>query len=249
MMLERTDRRDIFDRRTVDEYIVALGSWVKDRIAAGWSPYMLTLMFNDLPRVPLPTVGGDVGGPADLAPATYLTKRVMFDAADRVYRTFLTAAVRRPRWRAADSLPLLICAPDLPVSKRSKGRRPNVVVNHGLHMHGVLIVPPQTRLTTTTDAHFKDRKALYVRGAVSEIDVRPITRTPERVMDYVLKAVRHRRIAPGDRSPLSLDDVLILPRARAELRNAIAAVTTRSKFWTGSEFRGPTKTITSSASA
>ena len=92
----------------------------------------------------------------------------------------------------------------------SLGYRP-VAINEGLHMQGVLVVPPRSWLRVPVVEHFRTQMALYVRPdrPLTTMDVRPIDRTPNVVVDYVLKSVSRRRY--------SMDDVLVLPRARAEV--------------------------------
>ena len=74
-------------------------------------------------------------------------------------------------------------------------------------------MPPRSRLPTPVDEHFRQQQALYVRdrSKLDRIDVRPIKHTIELATDYVLKSVRRRRF--------TTDDVLLLPRALAEVRD------------------------------
>src|SRR5271156_523491 len=60
----------------------------------------------------------------------------MNDEVQRVYSTFVTSVVRRPKspFRKA-SLPLLITVPDRPVYKLKKQRLSDVRINDGLHLH------------------------------------------------------------------------------------------------------------------
>ena len=190
--MHQSVRSDYFDRRMIDQNIVCLAKMVRSHVDAGWSPYLLTMMFARIPRARAAVIGE------------------MGDAVDRLYRTVLTSAVRRPKSsRAVGSLPILIAAPDLPVPKRSKPAGNLIELNHGLHLHGVLIVPPRSRLETSADVHFADHQQRYARWPLAEVDVVPIVKTPEIALDYVLKSVRRGRF--------SFDDVLILPRARSEL--------------------------------
>jgi hypothetical protein len=169
---------------------------VDSRIGDGWSPYLATMMFERLP--------GDR--------ATLL--RTMFDEAERVYRTFVTRVVRRPLSAGSlDQLPIMVVAPDLPVGKRGKPLE-QVAVNDGLHLHGVLLIPPLSRLRLSADEHFRQRQPLYVRDRdrLRSVEVLPIEQTVGCAVEYALKSVRRRRF--------SLDDVLVLPRARSELSRA-----------------------------
>ena len=78
-------------------------------------------------------------------------------------------------------------------------------------MHAVLLVPPASRLRMTAEEHFLGNQDLYLgdRSRIVRLDVRPVTHSPERVFDYVLKSVRRGRF--------TYDDILILPRAVSEL--------------------------------
>jgi hypothetical protein len=136
----------------------------------------------------------------------------MRDEATRVFSALITRVARDPR-RSAGSLPIMIAAPDTPVPKRDKPAGDEIALNGGLHMHAVLLVPPRSRLRTSVEDHFRLNAGLYLRdrSRLDRVDVRPITHTPERAVDYALKAVRRGRVA--------YDDVLILPRAVAELRD------------------------------
>lgn len=148
----------------------------------------------------------------------------MLDEAERVYRTFITRVARRPLSpRSQDSLPVLIIAPDLPVGKTGKPLA-DVAVNDGLHLHGVLLVPPRSRLPLPADKYFRQNQALYLSGPSNpdgldeprqsrflRVDVRPIDGPVEPVVAYALKSVARHRFTP--------DDVPVLPRALAEVRN------------------------------
>jgi tRNA(Leu) C34 or U34 (ribose-2'-O)-methylase TrmL len=84
-----------------------------------------------------------------------------------------------------------------------------VSVNDGIHVHGVMVVPKQTRLKERLDLHFLRKSKLYVRGKIYRIHAEPITSQAAFVTDYGGKAVKRRRF--------STDHVLILPRTVAEL--------------------------------
>src|SRR5215203_4296059 len=113
--------------RYADVRDVVLGGYehlALERVRAGWRPFLLSMLFAPLP-------GKSQRQLLD-----------MYDEADRVYRTFLprfVVARRNLGLRPIDELPLLIIAPDLPVGKRGKPLA-DVVVNDGLHLHGVMLV-------------------------------------------------------------------------------------------------------------
>lgn len=183
----------ITDRKMLDENIAALSAMARQRVDDGWSASLLTLTFRQIPGSPAAVLGR------------------MGDSVDRLYRTLVTNVVRRPASRnAVGLLPILIAAPDLPVPKHSRPVGPAIALNGGAHMHAMLLTRQRSsRLRTTVEEHFDLNHRLYVRPPVDAIDVRPITRTPELALQYVLKSIRRGRF--------SFDDVLILSRARREL--------------------------------
>jgi hypothetical protein len=136
----------------------------------------------------------------------------MKDELHRVYATFLTRTHRKPRTASPDELPVLIGAADLQVPKRDRNSSPLVLCNGGLHFHAVLLVPRDSRLGHPVDEHFRTHEATYLgkHRSIQTLDVRPVTETHERMVDYVFKTILRRRVVYGE-------GVLILPRARREL--------------------------------
>lgn len=196
------------DRRAAIDVVAGYGELAAQRVADGWMPSLVTLLFSPVPG----------------RPEAVLAQ--MFNEAERDYRTFITRVARRPLSpRSQDSLPVLIIAPDLPVGKTGKPLA-DVAVNDGLHLHGVLLVPPRSRLPLPVDEHFRQNQVLYLESSskpdgldgprpsrLVRIDVRPIDGPVEPVVTYALKSVARHRFTP--------DDVLVLPRALAEVRNTI----------------------------
>jgi hypothetical protein len=183
------------DRRVIQNTLAGYAQFAAQRVADGWQPQLATLMFSHLPGKPNAVLAQ------------------MFDEAERVYRTFVTRVVRRPlATRSVGDLPIMITAPDFPVGKTNKPLA-QVVLNDGLHLHAILLVPPRSRLPISAPEHFRQHQALYVRdrSRLDRIDVRPIENGIERAVEYVLKSLRRRRF--------SMDDLLLLPRALAELRD------------------------------
>lgn len=175
--------------------ITGYAEMVADRIADGWQASLLTVKFHPLR-----------GGPRAVL-------RQMTDEIERVYSTFLTHVVRNPRASSSiDRLPVLIACADLPVAKRDKKSVMDVTINGGLHFHGILLVPPASRLKETVEAHFAAERHLYLldRGRLADIRVEPIEHDPGRVVDYILKSVRNGRLQYDDA-------LLVLPRASGEL--------------------------------
>lgn len=204
------------NRATASKMEVAFTTMIGERIEAGWSPYFLSLGFEQI------------------SDNRSVATSVMHEEIDRMYRTMLTRVVRRPRHRAALSLPLLIAAPDLPVGKKNKSAGA-LLINAGLHAHAALLLPPDSRLDTSLVEHVAAQRRLYVGRFLRSIDVQPIDRDVRRVTNYVLKSVRRG---------LPTDDVLILPRARSEsmVRNGIEELrhSSRSQRRSGSTASAPT---------
>jgi hypothetical protein len=181
------------DRQAINDTIDGYSTLIAQRVADGWKPFLLSLLFDK------------IAGKPDAAVATMLRE------AEYLYSAFLTRAVRRPLApRSIGHLPILIAAPDLPVGKANKPIA-DVVINDGAHVHGVLAMPPRSRLPVPADEHFRQHQALYVggRSRLRQVDVRPIEGPVDRVVDYALKSLQRRRF--------SRDQVLVLPRARSEL--------------------------------
>ena len=167
---------------------------VVDRINNGWSYHLMTFPFAQLP-----------------GPRSAVIQAIK-DEIQRVYSTFVTRTNRKPRTASPDELPVLIGAADLQVPKRDRRSSPLILCNGGLHFHGLLLVPPDTRLEIPVEQHFRDYEDMYRgrRRLITKLDVRPVTETYERAVDYVFKTVLRRRVSYDE-------GVLILPRTRNEL--------------------------------
>ena len=163
-------------------------------VAEGWTPYLLTFMFQQLR-----------GSPSAVA-------RQMERELERVYARFVSRVVRYPRSPAnIGSLPVWICSPDYPVFKHAKQRLRDVTINDGRHLHGVMFEPPWSRLRETVDEHFAALQHLYVgRGScLTGIDAVPITHDLAYVVRYAEKALR--------RGVIGSDEMILLPRSWNEL--------------------------------
>jgi hypothetical protein len=175
-------------------WLMSVTQLVTDRVRAGWSCHLVTILFSQLP-----------------APRPAVIDR-MRDEVYRVYSTLLTRVHRKPRMAFTDELPVLVGAVDLPVYKRDKASGPKVLLNGGLHVHALLLLPPVSRLKGSLADHFDEKRELYAGPGkpIQRIDVRPVVSDHGRVVDYVLKTVLNGR--------LSYDEaVLVLPRWRGEL--------------------------------
>lgn len=189
-----TTTNDYDDRRTHDDVLSGYVKLVADRVNNGWQPNLATLMFKPLPGKPRAVI------------------EQMRSEAERVYSSFLPRVVRRPLLpESADRLPIMIVAPDGPVGKRDKPLA-SVKINDGLHLHGLLLMPPTSRLPMPAHEHFRRHQARYVdeRFKLERVDVRPVDHDVKRVVDYALKGLKRRRFP--------LDDLIVLPRTASEVR-------------------------------
>jgi hypothetical protein len=187
---DRICRVDSVTRQLVDGFT----QLVIDRMNDGWSCHFITFPFVQLP------------GPRGAV------IQAMKDELQRVYSTFVTRTNRKPRTASPDELPILIGAADLQVYKRDPTSSPLILCNGGLHFHGLLLVPPDTRLNVPVDEHFRVYQDMYVgrRRLITKLDVRPVTETHEVAVDYVFKTILRGRVSYDD-------GVLVPPRARDEL--------------------------------
>jgi hypothetical protein len=175
------------------EIVQAYGTLIQEYVDdLGWDGYWVTFMFRN------------ISGLED--------RKIeqMHREICRVYQKLATRAVRKPRsenW--VHLLPKGIFFPDVPGYKKSEFKVGEVSVNDGIHMHGVMAVPKQTRLKERLDLHFLRKRKLYVGGKICRLYAEPITSRAAFVTDYGGKAIKRRRF--------STDHVLVLPRTVAEL--------------------------------
>lgn len=184
---------DLTDRKSIMRIVSAYSQMVVDRTDEGWSCDLLTFMFNP------------IFGSVD----TVLNH--MKDEVERIYSTLLTRICRRPRSRSLDQLPFLIACADLPVPKIDKRSSKLVVRNEGLHFHGLLLTPAESRLRRGLADHFREHDHIYCpdESALQRIDVKGVSENHAYVLEYVFKTVLATR--------LSYDDsVLVLPKTRLE---------------------------------
>src|SRR6266446_6163981 len=100
--------------------IQSYGVWVQQQIDDGWDAYLFSFLFHQLP--------GSIR-----ARNQQMEREVV-----RWYGRLATRTVRKPRSpRWAPLLPKGVFVPDLPVYKKSKQNLRDVVINDGLHMHGI----------------------------------------------------------------------------------------------------------------
>jgi hypothetical protein len=95
--------------------------------------------------------------------------------------------------------------------KHAKQSISNVLINDGLHFHGIVLLPGRSRLRDDLRGHVRRNDKMYLKlcNRLSHIDVEPITATPRKVVGYALKAVEN--------GVCSLDDIVVLPKVLSEL--------------------------------
>jgi hypothetical protein len=163
----------------IKQLITGYSELIQHSMDHGSNSHLLTFMFN-------PLAG---------SPKTHLVQ--MNDEVQRVFSSFVTRVVRNPRSEAQRaSLPFLITVPDRPVSKKDKQSLSDLAINNGLHLHGILCVPWNSRLKVDAGTHFHANNALYVKNRLLRIDVKPVY-SPE-VVDYAFKALKNGNATPDD---------------------------------------------------
>ena len=174
--------------------------FVEGMIQEGWTPYVLTFMFNQITG----------------SPTTVLTR--MGKELERIYATMLTRIIRSPTSASAiGQLPILIGCPDFPVPKHSRQSFASVSINDGLHVHAIALIPPRSRLKEPLSTHLRTNQGLYVghRKMVSLIRADLIDSSPGYVTGYVLKSISRRRC--------DTDRILVFPRSLTEVKNGADA--------------------------
>jgi hypothetical protein len=154
------------------EIVQAYGTLIRKYVDdLGWDGYRVTFMFRNISR-------------SEDRKIEQMHREIC-----RAYQKLATRAVRKPRsekW--AHLLPKGIFFPDVPGYKKSEFKVGEVSVNDGIHMHGVMVVPKQTRLKERLDLHFLRKRKLYVGGKIYRIYAEPITSRAAFVTDYGGKA-------------------------------------------------------------
>src|ERR1019366_3487969 len=126
------------------ELLDAFGTWVTDYMDQGDQAYLTTFMFNYIPGNSKSIIGS-------------MTKDI-----EQFYRTLVTRIVRNTRKAQIHQLPKLIALPDRPVHKHFKQALQDVVVNDGLHVHGITMIPERSRLDCDLDEHIQLRSSDYI---------------------------------------------------------------------------------------
>jgi hypothetical protein len=138
---------------------------------------------------------------------------MMEDEIDRVYRTLVPQVDRSPTSPAGSKrLPILMTFPDTRQQPHCGGYW-DAVVNDGLHYHGIIAVPTESRLKVGLKFHFSDHEKWYIRPGypLKRIHVAPVHEeaTVKRAFGYGFKSLEWR-IPDTDR-------IFIRPRTLSEL--------------------------------
>jgi len=150
---------------------------------------------------------------------------VMEAEVERFYRALLPRMVRHPKRSVnQDKLPRLVGCPDRPVPRcHAVHRLAELRPNNGLHYHVLLAIPGEARLKRPFAAHFEENRALYMgtEKRIAQIHLLPISDPRGGVVPYGLKHVR--------RGTFTTDDILVLPKSRAELGFASSSTGDRTR--------------------
>jgi hypothetical protein len=127
-----------------------------------------------------------------------------------------------------EKLPKLYAFPDYPRQKMEPFKLEDVTINDGLHYHGVILIPNETRLKISLDMFFDQRKEYLIKRGwpLRRIHCEIIDYAPRKAVDYVLKAIEWR--IPDS------NKMLILPKAVSELpdkpRSTVEAITASARY-------------------
>jgi len=185
---------------TPKEIVLGYGAWIKEHMNSGWDGYLMTLMFEHI------------------SGSCQEKIRQMHKEICRVYGKLASRVVRKPRSeKFAHLLPRGVFFPDVPGLKKSEQPLSDVTINDGIHFHGIIVFPKNSRLKAPLHEHFCENKRLYVRRSkISRIHVQSIESDELFVTDYAGKALKRKRF--------SGDDILILPRTIKELSQKTSGV-------------------------
>lgn len=170
----------------------AYGDFIESKTSHGYMPFMITFKFAQLP----PSHSANI-------------IETMLKDVEHVYQRLLNRFARHPfKPSEKDFRPILVAAADLPVPKKNKKREPLHRPNDGLHVHGIFLQPPRSRFKGSFSSWLQRNEAKIISGtSLCELHIVPLSETPGYATTYVLKTVGKR---------LSLDEILVLPRAASE---------------------------------
>ena len=149
--------------------IQAHAHWINGYLGNGWDGYLFTVMFNNMP-------------------GKRKTKIIqMHCEIERLYGRLVTRMVRKPRspkWMGL--LPIGLFVPDSPVPKFRKDHKssiPDVSINDGIHMHGIVLGHRWGRIRGGLDEHFAEKQEQYLTDKIPTIMSSPL-RKPGLSVEY-----------------------------------------------------------------
>jgi hypothetical protein len=179
-------------------------AWIEQIIEARrddqiWNGYIVTFMFNHIP------------GPFEHKCS------VMENEIERVYATLVRYVVHDSRSKSQrKKLPLLHAFPDYPRKKMEPFSWEDIKIIDGLHYHGIVLIPTNTRLKISLDMFINEeeneetyRHLVKFGGPLRRIHVEAVDHTPRKAAGYVFKSFEWR--IPDS------NKMLILPKALSEL--------------------------------
>jgi hypothetical protein len=170
------------------------GKWIKEYLdTETWNGYLITMNLKALHRPP--------------NPIEQMHQEIII-----FYSKLLISVVRnptRPTW--SDRLPRGLFFPDsfLGYKKMTRG---DILLNDGLHMRGIMIVPKKSRLKYPLNVLIQRNETYYYGDKLKDIHIEAIEDNSVEVTEYGGKSVQRERF--------SADDILILPRTVHELPRA-----------------------------
>ncbi len=176
----------------VMELVRGYQEWVQNYVDQGWTPFIISFMFNRL-RGSDSSILGQM-------------KREI----ERAYSRLPMKFHRDPNSRTGfNLLPRMILFPDFPVFKWEKKSIRDVSVNNGLHYTGIALTPPFSRFHSTLDVHFIQHQQDYLSDKLARIHTKAILWDPRCVTDYAAKSVKRGRV--------SHEHIIILPGTIGEM--------------------------------
>lgn len=161
--------------------------WVNDLCITHYNAFLLTFMFRSMKF------------------SLKEKNSVMKDDISRFYARIVTRFVRRPNKASGLSMrPILLAAADFPVYKLEKSSLHDVLLNGGLHYHGIFLRPKVSRFEGSLTALMRDNQKAFIEGThIERIHVARIIDSPDYVTQYALKSL--------GKGAASEEEVLILP--------------------------------------
>jgi hypothetical protein len=110
------------------------------------------------------------------------------------------------------NLPVWLGCPDFAVPKHHRQDIRYPVVNGGMHLHFVALMPPVSRMREPLDEHIEDNQGWYAKAPLCRIHAKPIDDAPDYVTKYAMKSFERGRIGS--------DNIILFPRSASEFGEA-----------------------------